>query len=164
MNRFLDQACRDLCRVLVEYAADAIIFADREGLIRLWNPGAEALFGYAAAEVIGESLDIIIPERLRRAHWDGYRRALAVGHTAHGRHALPTRSMHKNGDKLYVELSFSVVKDAQDAVIGAMAIGRDVTARYLKGRDQSARRDATPGDGPPGVTGGTAASAARGGA
>lgn len=136
-NRLLDQASRDLCRVLVEYAADAIIFADREGLIRLWNPGAEALFGYAAAEVVGESLDVIIPERLRRAHWEGYRRALAAGHTLHGRQALPTRSMRKSGDKLYVELSFSVVKDAQGAIIGAMAIGRDITARYLKGRGQA---------------------------
>ncbi|MGH7584210.1 MAG: PAS domain-containing protein, partial [Gemmatimonadales bacterium] len=117
-------------------APDSIIFADREGLIRLWNPGSEALFGYAADEVIGQSLDIIIPERLRRAHWDGYRRALAAGQTLHGRRALPTRSMHKNGAKLYVELSFSVVKDAQGAVIGAMAIGRDITARYLKDKDR----------------------------
>lgn len=139
MNRLPDQESRDLCRVLVEYAADAIIFADREGRIRLWNPGAEALFGYPAAEVVGESLDVIIPERLRRAHWDGYRRALAAGHTVHGRQALPTRSMRKNGDKLYVELSFSVVKDGQGAIIGAMAIGRDITARYLKERAQASR-------------------------
>lgn len=128
----------DWCRVLVQYAADAIIFADRKGLIRLWNPGAEAVFGYAADEVIGESLDIIIPARLRRAHWDGYDRALTAGHTLHGRQAMPTRSMHKNGDTIYVELSFSVVKDAQGAVIGAMALGRDITARYLKEKDQRA--------------------------
>ena len=64
------------------------------------------------------------------------RRALAAGHTLHGRRALPTRSMHKNGGRLYVELSFSVVKNAQGAVIGAMAIGRDITARYLKSKDQ----------------------------
>jgi len=132
----------DLSEALVQCAADAIIFADREGLIRLWNPGAEAIFGYAADEVIGQSLDLIIPEGLRRAHWDGYDRALASGHTLHGRRALPTRSMRKNGDTLYVELSFSVVKDAQDAVIGAMAIGRDITARYLKEKDQRARMEA----------------------
>jgi len=137
VNCLRDKASQDLYQVLVENAADAIIFADRDGLIRLWNPGSEALFGYAAAEVIGESLDIIIPERLRRAHWDGYRRALAAGHTMHGRQALPTRSMRKNGDRLYVELSFSVVKDAQGAIIGAMAIGRDITARYLKERAQA---------------------------
>ena len=132
----------DLAAALVKCAADAIIFADREGRIRLWNPGAEAIFGYGADEVIGQSLDIIIPERLRRAHWDGYNRALAAGHTLHGRRALPTRSMHKSGDTLYVELSFSVAKDAQDAVIGAMAIGRDITAHYLKEKDQRARMEA----------------------
>ncbi|MBL0142481.1 MAG: PAS domain S-box protein [Betaproteobacteria bacterium] len=141
MTRPLDQAGGDLYRALVECAADAIIFADREGLIRLWNSGSEALFGYAASEVIGQSLDIIIPERLRRAHWDGYRSALAAGHTLHGRHALPTRSMHRNGSRLYVELSFSVVKDAQGTVIGAMSIGRDITARYLKEHEHKARAD-----------------------
>jgi PAS domain S-box-containing protein len=137
MSHFADQASSELCHALVECAADAIIFADKEGLIRHWNPGSEALFGYTADEVIGQSLDIIIPERLRSAHWHGYRRALVAGHTVHGRRALPTRSMHKNGDKLYVELSFSVVTDAQGTVIGAMASGRDITARYLKDKDQA---------------------------
>ncbi|MGB4914030.1 MAG: PAS domain S-box protein [Candidatus Dechloromonas phosphoritropha] len=145
MTRFYDQADPDLCRALLEYATEAIIFADCEGLIRLWNPGSEVLFGYTANEVIGESLDIIIPERLRCAHWDGYRRALAAGHTLHGRRVLATRSMHKNGDKLYVELSFSMVKDAQDAVIGAMAVGRDITARYLKEKGQALSRDQSDG-------------------
>jgi PAS domain S-box-containing protein len=145
MTRFYYQADPDLCRALLEYATEAIIFADCEGLIRLWNPGSEVLFGYTANEVIGESLDIIIPERLRCAHWDGYRRALAAGHTLHGRRVLATRSMHKNGDKLYVELSFSMVKDAQDAVIGAMAVGRDITARYLKEKGQALSRDQSDG-------------------
>lgn len=141
MTGFFEKTDLDLCGALVEYAADAIIFADREGLIRLWNPGSEALFGYAANEVIGQSLDIIIPERLRRAHWNGYNHALEAGQTLHGRRALPTRSMRKNGDKLYVELSFSVVKDAQGAVIGAMSIGRDITASYAKDKGQPPKED-----------------------
>lgn len=131
-----------LCRELVECAADAVIFADRDGRIRLWNPGSEAIFGYAAREVMGESLDIIIPERLRRAHWDGYARALAAGHALHGRRALSTRAVHKNGSRLYVDLSFSVVKDARGEVIGAMAIGRDITTRYLEERERRARIEA----------------------
>lgn len=129
----------DLCRALVEHMADALIFADRDGLIRWWNPGAEAVFGYAANEVIGKNLDIIIPERLRRAHWNGYDKALAAGHTMHGRRALPTRSMRKDGSKLYVELSFSVVKDAHGTVVGAMAIGRDITARFEEEKAQRIR-------------------------
>lgn len=134
-----DAGDAELCRALVEYMADALIFADRDGLIRLWNPGAEAVFGYAADEVIGKNLDIIIPERLRRAHWDGYDKALAAGHTMHGRRALPTRSMRKDGSKLYVELSFSIVKDAQGVVLGAMAIGRDITTRFEEEKEQRVR-------------------------
>ncbi len=139
MDQQRDAGNAELCCALVEYMADALIFADRDGLIQLWNPGAEAVFGYAADEVIGKNLDIIIPERLRRAHWDGYDKALAAGHTMHGRRALPTRSMRKDGSKLYVELSFSIVKDAQGVVLGAMAIGRDITARFEEEKAQRVR-------------------------
>jgi PAS domain S-box-containing protein len=59
----------DLCQALIEHVADAVIFADREGLIRVWNPGAEAVFGYSAHEVLRQRLDVPIPERLRSAHW-----------------------------------------------------------------------------------------------
>ena len=76
-----DDVVRDptLSEAILEQAPDAVIFADREGLIRLWNQSAAALFGYAAAEVLGRSLDVIIPERLRNAHWQGYRKATETG-------------------------------------------------------------------------------------
>jgi PAS domain S-box-containing protein len=67
----IDIETLQLLGAIVEQAPDAIIFADREGLIRVWNRGAQHLFGYAAAEVIGRTLDVIIPERLRLAHWMG---------------------------------------------------------------------------------------------
>lgn len=121
----------NLFQAIVEQAPDAIIFADRDGAIRVWNHGAEAVFGYAAAEVLGKSLDVIIPERLRPAHWKGFHRAIAAGHTTYGNRVLTTRSVHKNGSKLYVELSFGLVRDEANAVTGAMAVGRDGTARYL---------------------------------
>ena len=120
-----------LCRGIVEAASEAIIFADRDGRIRLWNRGAELVFGYTPAEVIGQSLDVIIPERLRRAHWDAYDRSLETGHTKHTDRVLTTRSMHKSGSRLYVDLSFGLVKDANGFVLGAFAIGRDCTSRYL---------------------------------
>jgi PAS domain S-box-containing protein len=63
-----------LCQKIVEGAPDAIIFADPEGVIQLWNVGAEAIFGYRSEEALGQTLDIIIPERLRERHWQGYRR------------------------------------------------------------------------------------------
>lgn len=121
----------DLFQAIVEQAPYAIIFADRDGKIRVWNRGAETVFGFAAAEVLGKSLDVIIPERLRGAHWEGFNRAIDTGQTKYGDRVLTTRSVHKNGSKLYLDLSFGLVKDGAGAVTGALAIGRDCTARYL---------------------------------
>src|SRR5215510_12073143 len=93
---------------IVEQTADAIIFADRQGVIRLWNRAAETIFGFSADEVIGQSLDLIIPERLRPAHWKAFHQALEAGRTRLGRQALVTRSVHKSGARLYVDLSFAI--------------------------------------------------------
>ena len=115
----------DIVRLIVDQAPDGIIFADRQGMIQAWNNAAADIFGYPRDEVIGRSLDIIIPEHLRRAHWEGFGKALSSGHTKHGRLAIKTRATHKNGQKLYVSLAFSVVKDREDNVIGAMATARE---------------------------------------
>ena len=124
----------ELMNAIIEQCPDAMIFADREGAIRLWNRAAEALFGYSAAEVLGGNLDVIIPERLRGAHWAGYRRAIAAGETKYGNRVLTTRSTRKDGSKLYVELSFALVKDRGGMVTGALATARDGTERYLASR------------------------------
>lgn len=112
---------------IVEQAPDALIFADREGMIRVWNARAQALFGYAAGEAIGKSLDLIIPEHLRAAHWRGYRQAIAAGHTRLGDKPMLTRATHKNGGKLYVELAFAIVRDPLRGVLGAVATGRSAS-------------------------------------
>jgi len=129
--RDLEDAKLNLFQAIVEQAPDAIIFADRDGVIQVWNHGAGTVFGYAADEVLGKSLDVIIPERLRHAHWEGFRRAIDTGQTKYGNRVLTTRSVHKNGSKLYVDLSFGLVRDGAGAVTGALAVGRDCTARYL---------------------------------
>jgi PAS domain S-box-containing protein len=115
---------------------EAVIFADREGVIRYWSGGAEAVFGHSAADALGNSLDLIIPERFRPAHWQAYDRAIRSGQTKYDGRVLATRSMRKDGSKLFVDLSFAMVKDAHDAVLGALATGRDCTARYLAERQQ----------------------------
>jgi PAS domain S-box-containing protein len=120
-----------LCQALIEQLPDAVVFADRDGVIRAWNEGAEAVFGFAASEVLGLSLDVIIPERLRASHWEGFRRAIASGETRHANQVRTTRSLHKDGRKLYVDLSFGVVTDGAGAVAGAVAVGRDGSQRYL---------------------------------
>ena len=97
----------------------------------MWNRGAEAVFGFSAAEVMGCSLDIIIPERFRRAHWKGFRQAIASGRTQHGDHVRTTRTTHRLGHRLYVDLSFGLVTSEAGSVIGSVAVGRECSARYL---------------------------------
>lgn len=119
---------------VIEGIADAVIYADTEGVIRLRNPGAVAVFGFDAAEAIGQSLDLIIPERFRAAHWKGFDAAIERGGTEGGRRARLTRGVHKDTDrKLYVEMSFAVVV-ADGLVTGSVAVARDVTERHLASR------------------------------
>jgi PAS domain S-box-containing protein len=139
----------DVCRAIVDATSDAIIFADREGRIRMWNRGATLVFGYDVADVIGQSLDLIIPERLRRAHWDAYDAALATGRMKHVDRVLTTRSMHKDGRTIYVDLSFGLVRNARGEVEGAFAIGRDCTARYLAERAAKQAREGAGSAKPP---------------
>jgi PAS domain S-box-containing protein len=123
---------------LVEQLPVSVILADREGLITVWNRASEALFGFAAQEVLGKSLDVIIPEHLRKAHWDGFDRSLASGQTKYSGRVMTTRAVHKDGRKLYVDFSFGMLKDASGEVVGAMATGRDITERYLAERAKRA--------------------------
>lgn len=127
---------------IVEQAPVSIILADSRGVIRVWNAGSEALFGYSAAETLGRSLDIIIPEHLRKPHWDGFHKSLASGTTKYSGRVMTTRAVHKDGRALYVDFSFGMLKDASGAVVGAMAVGRDVTARHLAEREARAKLQA----------------------
>ena len=121
-SRFAPEA--DLYRAVVEQGPEAMIFADRDGVIRLWNARAEEIFGYAAAEAAGKSLDLIIPQHLRAAHWQGYHRAIAAGRTRSDGKPMLTRATHKDGSKLYVELDFGIVRDDRHDVLGALATAR----------------------------------------
>jgi PAS domain S-box-containing protein len=123
---------------LVEQLPVSVILANREGLITVWNRASEALFGFSAQEVLGKSLDVIIPEHLRKAHWDGFNRSLASGQTKYSGRVMTTRAVHKDGRKLYVDFSFGMLKDASGEVVGAMAVGRDITERYLAERAKRA--------------------------
>jgi PAS domain S-box-containing protein len=129
--------------LIVEQAPDATIFADLEGVIRVWNAAAERLFGHSAAEALGETLDLIIPERFREQHWTGYDRALADRDTKYRGQLLATRSVRKDGGTIYVELSFSILTDAAGNALGVLAQARDITERFERERAQrQAARDA----------------------
>ena len=81
-----------VCQQIVDQAQDAMIFADGDGVIRLWNVGAEAMFGYRAEEAVGRTLDLIIPAPLRARHWAGYREVMATGVTPCQRGAKTARA------------------------------------------------------------------------
>jgi PAS domain S-box-containing protein len=129
----------ELSKLLTEQAPDGVIFADREGIIREWNTAAERIFGYSPGEALGQSLDIIVPERFREAHWRGYKRALEAGETKYVGQAMPTRSARKDGETIYVELTFAIIKDTAGGVLGALAHARDISERWAREREQAAR-------------------------
>ena len=128
----------DTTSLILEQLADALIFADTDGRIGGWNHAASALFGYRADETLGESLDLIIPEPLRPAHWRGYRAAIESGKTRLSGKPTLTKAIHKDGRKLYVEMTFALVCDERDNPIGSVAIARDVTERVARERAQKA--------------------------
>jgi PAS domain S-box-containing protein len=119
-----------LCQQIVENSPDAIISADRDGTIRLWNTAAEAMFGYRAEEAIGKSLDLIIPERLRGRHWEGYHKVMATGVTRYGKELLAVPAVRKDGTRISLEFSIVLLRDEGGAPAGTAAIIRDVTARW----------------------------------
>lgn len=109
---------------------EAVIFSDLEGIVRVWNGGAEKIFGWSAEEAIGQSLDMIIPERMRKAHWDGFNQAIARGGVKPGRTSMITRSLHKTEEFIYIDMSFEMVRDAQGQMLGSLAVARDATKRF----------------------------------
>jgi len=128
-----------LAQFLLDQAPDGLIFADREGVVRVWNDAATRIFGFAREAAVGQDLNIIIPESLRDPHWAGYDRALAAGDTKYRGQSLPTKALRADGATIYVELSFAIVHAADGSVIGALAQARDITERFERDR-QSRRR------------------------
>jgi PAS domain S-box-containing protein len=124
-----------LAGALLAASADAILATDRDGVIRFWNPGAVRIFGFAEDEAVGVSLDLIIPERLRQRHWEGYRRVVATGATRYGTgDVLAVPALTKDGRQISVEFTIVLLSDANREIIGMAAILRDVTARFEETR------------------------------
>jgi PAS domain S-box-containing protein len=126
-----------LCQQLVQAAQDAIIVADCEGVIGLWNQGAEAMFGYSAEEAMGQPLDLIIPERLRQRHWAGYQRVMATGATRYARELLAVPAVRKDRSRISLEFTITLLHGGDGKLLGAAAIIRDVTVRWQR---ETARR------------------------
>lgn len=119
---------------ILDDVADALIYSDRAGTITRWNRASTALFGFSAGEALGHNLDLIIPEHLRAAHWKGFEAALASGSMKLAGRPTLTRALHQSGRKLYIEMTFALVRDAGGAVVGSVAMARDVTERVERER------------------------------
>ena len=128
-----------LCQKIVADSGDAIMFSDRQGLIRLWNSGAERMFGYTEAEVLGQSLDLIIPENLRGRHWDGYYRVMESGESRYSTEMLSAPALCKDGTRISTEFSMVMVKNDDGTVLGVAAVIRDVSARWLREKELKKR-------------------------
>lgn len=119
---------------ILDDVADALIYSDRAGTITRWNRASTTLFGFSADEALGQNLDLIIPEHLRAAHWKGFEAALATGAMKLSGRPTLTRALHQSGRKLYIEMTFALVRDAGGAVVGSVAMARDVTERVERER------------------------------
>jgi PAS domain S-box-containing protein len=113
---------------ILDQLPDAVVYADPRGTIVLWNRAAEALFGFGRDEVVGRNLDVMIPERFRRAHWEGYERAVAAGRVAREGEVRLTRALHKDGRKLYATVTFGLVLGADGRVLGVVSTARAAPA------------------------------------
>ena len=121
-------------KALIEAVGDAVMVCDAQGAITLWNPACERMFGHTEAEVLGKTMDMIIPERLRKRHWEGYEKTMATGVTKYGHDVLRVPAVHKDGRTLSIAFTVAMLY-SQDGKISAIAsIIRDETARFNEDR------------------------------
>jgi PAS domain S-box-containing protein len=120
---------------IVENSHDAILFSNLDGIIDLWNIGAEEIFGYKKEEAVGKSLDLIIPEKLRQRHWDGYHKVMETGESRYGKELLKVPAIRKDGTGISVEFTIMLVRNLQNEIIGTAAIIRDVTERWKQEKE-----------------------------
>jgi len=122
----------NLGAILLHDLPDALVGSDADGVIRVWNAAAERLFGFPAAEAIGQSLDLIIPERLRERHWVGYRETMRTGQTKYAAgELLSVPALCKDGGRKSVQFSILPLPAADGPGLeGMVAVMRDATAEF----------------------------------
>jgi len=121
-------------RQLLAAVGDAVVVTDGAGAIILWNPGAERMFGYTEREALGASLDLIIPDRLRKRHWDGYHQTMRTGETKYGTTLLRVPATHRDGSSLSIAFSVAMLHGPDGAPSAVAAVIRDETNRFNEDR------------------------------
>ncbi|MGF6777252.1 PAS domain-containing protein [Paraburkholderia sp. GAS334] len=120
---------------LVTAIGDAVVISGADGNITLWNPAAERMFGFTEKEALGKSLDVIIPERLRGRHWDGYHKTMSTGQTRYGNDVLRVPAIHKDGRALSIAFTVALLYSPEKALTGIVAVIRDETSRFQEERN-----------------------------
>ena len=115
---------------LVAAIGDAVMVCDAHGAILLWNPACERMFGHTEAEVLGKTMDMIIPERLRKRHWEGYEKTMATGITKYGHDVLRVPAIDKQGNSLSIAFTVAMLHGTDGKVSAIAAIIRDETSRF----------------------------------
>lgn len=128
-----------LCSRIVEGIGDAVMFSDRQGIIRFWNAAAERIFGYSVEEALGQSLDLIIPKNLRGRHWEGYYRVMESGSSRYSVDLLSAPALRKDGSRISTEFSMALIRDDNGAMLGVAATIRDVSARWQREKELKER-------------------------
>lgn len=124
---------------LVARAGDGIVVSDPQGAIVVWNQAAERIFGFTEAEALGQSLDLITPERHRQRHWAGYDKTMRTGETRYGADVLRVPALHKDGRPLSIAFTVGLMFDADDKVTGITAVIRDETQKWNEERQMRRR-------------------------
>ena len=126
-------------RQVVEAVGDAIVVCDANGAITFWNAAAVRLFGFAESEALGKSLDLIVPEKQRQRHWDGYNKTMQTGQTRYGNDVLRVPALHKDGRTLSIAFTVAMLFSADKTVTAIIAVIRDETVRFNEERSMRKR-------------------------
>jgi PAS domain S-box-containing protein len=119
---------------LINAMGDAVMATDSRGEIVFWNPACTRIFGHSESEAMGRSLDLIIPERQRQRHWDGYHKTMQTGETRYGNDVLRVPAVHKDGHALSIAFTVALLQAPDGGVMSIVAIVRDETSRFLEDR------------------------------
>ncbi|WP_275099087.1 PAS domain-containing protein [Sedimenticola hydrogenitrophicus] len=120
---------------LINVIGEAVVISDPDGAITLWNPAAERLFGYTKDEAMGQSLDLIIPEKQQKRHWDGYHKTMKSGQTRYGNDLLRVPATHKDGHRLSIAFTVALLYSTDNEITGIAAVIRDETERFNQDRE-----------------------------
>ncbi len=113
-----------LYEFIVTNMPDGLIWADREGIIRIWNQSAERFLGYRADEAIGQSLDLVLPEPCRGRHWAAFHRWMATGENRIEEPFGVISLIHRDGTTVRLESTFVRTRDERGETVGAGALVR----------------------------------------